>query len=128
MTSDTRAMGAELARRLDRLAKDLLTEAARALRDVGEETLAASKDLVPVDTGALQDSGRFVLGVEQGKVLLRIIYGGADVDYAADVHEDFEVEHKNGGQAKFLETPVMAAASTLAGDVASKIDLRRAVR
>lgn len=75
---------------------------------------AAKRDYVPVDTGALRNSGfvnlpvltGFVgLGVSGGYVELG--FGGPSAPYALLVHEDLTKRHRVG-QAKYLTIPVLA--------------------
>jgi hypothetical protein len=74
-----------------------------ALNDVAQQILTRSQVLVPVRTGALRDSGYITSGDQGGYPSVKITYGGGDVPYAYQVHEDLEMRHPNGGQAKFLE-------------------------
>jgi hypothetical protein len=74
-----------------------------ALNEVAQQVLDRSQDLVPVKTGALRDSGYITSGEQGGYPSVTITYGGGDVPYAYKVHEDLEMRHPNGGQAKFLE-------------------------
>jgi hypothetical protein len=80
--------------------------------------LNESKELVPVDTAALKDSGRVELpNVSPDGISVEITYGGAAAPYALFVHEDMTMDHSPSkptavtgrprrGQAKFLEIPV----------------------
>jgi hypothetical protein len=67
--------------------------------------LAASQQLVPVDTGALKESG-FVddPAVSGGHVVDRI---GYDTPYALQQHE-LNYRHPHGGQRKYLGEPLEA--------------------
>ncbi len=77
----------------------ILAEAALALLD--------SKEIVPVDTSALKQSGNLKpLRVEGKAVEVVIGYGGVAAPYAVEVHENLEARHKPGKSAKFLEIPV----------------------
>lgn len=76
--------------------------------------LDASQPLVPVEEGVLKASGRVVRD-ETGQA---VTYGKDDDgdgthapsnQYAAIQHEDLTLNHPNGGQAKFLETPMHSA-------------------
>lgn len=77
------------------------------------KVLAQAKELVPIDTSALQESGHVedwsVGGVANWKSInMFIAFGGLTsiqfVDYAVFVHEDLQAHHPHG-QAKFLEQP-----------------------
>lgn len=59
---------------------------------------AASNDLVPDLTGALQASSRVTVDASRG--VATVSY---DTDYAVAVHEDLTASHDDG-QAKWLET------------------------
>ena len=69
-------------------------------RRAAEKLLEWSKLLVPVDTGRLRRSGKVVRSGNQ----INVIY---DTPYAARQHEDLTLNHPNGGQAKFLEQPLL---------------------
>lgn len=75
----------------DRASKNGFRRGARTM-------LAASQQLVPVDTGALQASA----SVEENDDELRIVY---KEPYAAIVHEKMSLKHPDG-QAKYLEQAV----------------------
>lgn len=86
----------------------------------GQGILTQSRELCPVDTGALRASGYVSVPVRQGQYLvMEIGYGGvaAQVNpktgqstdgYALIVHENLEAFHPVG-QAKYLEVPFNAA-------------------
>jgi hypothetical protein len=85
-----------------------ITDAApEALKLALEPTFRASQEQVPVDTGALKDSGYLEI-VRRGKnSVVEIGYGrNGFPDYAAVVHEDTTVPHKSPTKAKFLEDPL----------------------
>jgi len=93
----------------------LLTQGGRgAVQAMGQAILAEaslalleSKELVPVDTSALKQSGNLKpLRVEGKSVEVVIGYGGVAAPYAVEVHENLEARHKPGKSAKFLEIPV----------------------
>jgi HK97 gp10 family phage protein len=54
----------------------------RGVEKAGNEILASAKSLVPVLTGALQDSGTFEID-DSG--VGHVVFGGGEVDYAAYV-------------------------------------------
>lgn len=101
-----------------------------AVHQAAETILDASRDLVPVDTGALRDSGR----VSQDGLEATISYGAEDgagrdgqdtAAYAVPQHERMDFTHPNG-QAKFLEVPLHANAERAAEIIAA--ELRRALQ
>jgi len=92
-------------------------EVAAALKTEAELTMTESKKEVPVDTGALRDSG-FVdePKISGGDISVRLGYGGVatkvnektgeiTTTYAVIVHEDMKAHHVVG-KAKFLEDPI----------------------
>ncbi len=91
-------------------------EVAAALKTEAELTMTESKKEVPVDTGALKDSGFVDEPKIQGdNISIRLGYGGVatkreangeiTVTYAIIVHEDLNAHH-TVGKAKFLEDPL----------------------
>jgi hypothetical protein len=68
---------------------------------------AESQRLVPVDTGALHDSGYLNTGWEGNRAVAEIGYApGGIPDYAVKVHEDLEARHKPPTKAKFLQDAI----------------------
>ena len=101
-----------------------------------EETMAASKPLVPVDHGFLVGSGHVQLPVFDGdSVSVGFGYGGVagsgnqgetnaeDVGYAVYVHEDLTKHHPHG-QAKYLEQPLNERKSDMSDRLAARIEER----
>ena len=101
------------------------------LQQQADAILEASQPLVPVDTGSLQASGRVetpVLAGPVGEVTIR--YGGSEGfqgriprNYAIRVHEDLSMNHPRGGQAKYLETAVLAATDAVVPGLAEALRL-----
>jgi hypothetical protein len=102
-------------------------QAARAaMYQLGEEIMAESKRLVPVDLGTLRSTGIVELPVERGGAVVVVLgYGGPAAPYALVQHEDLSLKHPEGGQAKYLEQPFLALAPTLTDRVAAAV--RKAV-
>lgn len=102
---------------------DAETALGRALYEEANRIFNQSQALVPVDTGALRSSGMVTLPEQspQGPSVT-IGYGGAAAPYAIYVHERLDLNHPNGGQAKYLEEPVLAAADGIAGRLADTLD------
>lgn len=76
-----------------------------------QDVLRESKRIVPVDTGALKNSGRVEKpSVSARGVSVEITYGGAAAPYALYVHEDPDAQHAAGKTYKFLEIPAMQRA------------------
>ena len=100
-----------------------------AMHGFATKILNESKKLVPVDTGALRNSG-IVEGpkIDEDSVEVEITYGGDAKAYAGVVHEDMTMSHSptemtkitkkpRRGQAKYLEIPVKANEDNFARDV-----------
>lgn len=82
--------------------------------DATNQLLAMSNDLVPVDTGALRDSGVAAVADELTVVHGEVAYGttGTTDIEAIEQHERLDFAHPVG-QAKFLEQPFYANANDL---------------
>jgi hypothetical protein len=69
--------------------------------------MAESQEIVPYRTGELHDSGEVDRPVTTGSgIHVKLHYGSPTVRYALKQHEDLQLQHPNGGQPKFLETPL----------------------
>jgi len=101
---------------LDRL-KDRFQSAAPAIRQevskelyrFGEEVMAVSKLRVPVDTGALMNTGKVAPPEIQGEeVAVTLGYGDESVGYALFVHENMNNVKwtRPGSGPKYLENPL----------------------
>lgn len=114
----------------------ILRAAARAGTEEGEAIMAASKEIVPVDTGVLRASadavGINVIPNGDG-VEIAFGYGGAASHYSIVQHETPHVgpgepkgpfigyEHREPTTWKFLERPVMEATEGFESRIASRI-------
>lgn len=122
---------------VDYAVKEHLSAASAALTEEAEAIMSASKELVPVDSGALIGSG--VVGdPEVGiyQVEVEMGYGGAAASYAIVQHETPTVgpgdpkgpfigyEHAPGKSDKFLEIPLMEAAEGFATRLAERMRRR----
>lgn len=105
----------------------MLTAAAQALNEVAEETMTASKELVPVQYGVLKGSGKVSETATPSSLKTQLTYG---TEYAVYVHEIPPPPLKSPkgrsathrvGQWKYLETPVKRRQGTLAQDIANKM-------
>lgn len=84
-------------------------ELARALHREAERIMRTSKQEVPVDTGALRDSGYVEPAtITAAGVEVILGYGGAAIPYALRQHEELSYAH-TVGKAKYLEDPWKAA-------------------
>jgi hypothetical protein len=113
--------------RLEHSVDKMRREVARGLYAAGEEVMTASKEIVPVDTGALKSTGVVLQPVISGdRIDVLLGYGGParnktgkDVGYAWYVHENLEGHHFHGnGQAKYLERPLMEKVADIARKIA----------
>lgn len=93
--------------------------AGAALRAEAEIEMTEAKRRTPVRTGVLRNSGTVTGPNAEGEVLLS--FGGAAEEYAIEIHENMEMFHPRGGQAKFLESVVLESAPYLAQRVAERI-------
>lgn len=87
----------------------------RGLRLAGELVLDDSNRLVPLDEGTLERSGRVT---DNGVDTVAVSY---DTAYAVRQHEDMNLRHPNGRQAKFLETALGKNRGKIAALVAREI-------
>ena len=107
-----------------------------AIREIAEEVMTASQELVPVDLSALKNSKVIGSIVRSGQdVSITMGYGGQAAAYAEAVHEHPSdhspaswaggVNWKTPGTGpKFLERPVIEAQRTFADDVGDRIKTR----
>ncbi len=101
--------------------RDAKHEVAKELYQFGEEVMADSKTIVPVDTGALMSTGHVTLPVESGDVIeVTAGYGDESTNYALYVHEELQAPSggpinwtRPGSGPKYLERPAMAKAPEL---------------
>jgi hypothetical protein len=86
----------------------------RGLEKAARAILEESQKIVPVETGTLKRSGFVEV---QGD---RVAVGYTDRKATA-AHENMKVRYDNGKRAKFLEEPLNASSSLVAGSVAKEI-------
>ena len=116
----------EIRREFEGRAEDLRQALGEALWTEAEIEMTESKMLVPVDTGALRDTGkvdRLEFTPEGIEVVLKfggLAPNGTLVDYAAAVHEDAEMFHDDG-QAFFLSSVLDDSADDMLGRVAARV-------
>lgn len=88
--------------------------------------MAASKQLVPVDTAQLMISGEVLEPeVTDAGVTIALVYGTSEPtsNYAIVQHERLDFNHPSGGQAKYLEQPLLAMADDLTRTLAETVKL-----
>jgi len=94
----------------------------RALVQVSQNVLNASKAIVPVDTGTLKNSGRVEKPKSEGSLTtVEITYGGAASQYALIVHENPSATHKGGQTYHYLKIPFDAATPTFERDIKERL-------
>lgn len=92
-----------------------LTAALEAGMQAGVDLLLEkSNELAPYDDGDLHESGQAVAEGTSGAV-------GYSAEHAVKQHERLDFNHPRGGQAKFLETAMLANASEIQSAIAEKL-------
>jgi len=88
-----------------------------ALRETAKHIRREAKKIVPVKEGYLKKGITYrVVRIGEHIDMAAMIRasskdGGSKREYAQIIHEDLEANHPNGGQAKFIETPMKQAVS-----------------
>jgi len=100
----TRRNFGRVAKTIRKYRDELVKEGGRALREIGEEMMTDIKASrpgrgVPVDFGALRDSGRAIGPRSDATVLLT--FGGPSAPYALVQHERLDFAH-DVGEARYL--------------------------
>lgn len=90
----------------------------RGLAKAGHFLLMKARELAPVDTGKLWESG-FVL--KQGYGDKTKITVGFNTPYALIVHEDLDAKHAEGKSAKYLEIPTRLYADEIQKIIADEV-------
>lgn len=87
----------ELSQRFRTLEAALVPALAAALHERAQVLLVTSQPLVPVVTGALQQSGQvFSPEINGAEIAVAVTYGANDVPYAHSVHENLRSGHTGG--------------------------------
>jgi hypothetical protein len=111
------------------LVREFPREAARAEKAEMNIEKKESMKRTPVEEGDLRDSHVVQEPViSRGIIRCDITVGNENVDYAYEQHEDLDLNHPNGGQAKFLESTLLESAPHMAGRLAKRIELRNLVK
>ncbi len=113
----------ELIAALNRMPEATMRAAGGSLKRRGEHVIGRSQEeFVPVDVGTLRDSAFVEDPVFAGnEVTVDLGFGGAAEDYALRQHEDLSLRHPNGGQAKYLERPLLEEAPGMLAEIAADI-------
>ena len=92
-----------------------------AMRTVMEEKRTIVVKRTPKDTGTLRNTihvdGPHVRG---RRITVMIVAGGPAAPYAVVQHENLQFKHKEG-QAKYLESVILEARSTIGRDIAALV-------
>lgn len=113
ITVDRRSLRS-FSKQVTALANVVSEDMANAAVEFAENVLAASNELIPVDTGTAASSAGYTIEPAYNGVRVRFGYavsnnptnprtGESASTYVNTLHEDLSVPHSNG-QAKFLET------------------------
>ena len=123
----------ELIRTLKRIERRNPVVVAAALFQEGEKIMADSKEnFVPVDLGALKNSGRVSKPELKQPISVTLSYGGVAKAYALAVHEHPSGHSPpswsggvtfNRGGPKYLEKPVMEAVPEFLRNIGNKVRL-----
>lgn len=112
----------ELIQLLSRFDGQARATAKRTLYTVANPIMTEAKKITPVYTGNLRGSGQVQQPEERGDTIsVTLGFGNTAVKYAIFVHEKLNARHKAPTQAKFLERPLLEAASTIEGRMAVEI-------
>lgn len=115
----------QLLRTLRRLPDRAGIATAGALYAEANQIMRASQQVVPRDTGVLAGSGTVGFpDVRGSRITVQLGYGGAASAYALYIHEGQESWNWNvpGTGPKYLERPVLQAASGMARRLADRIE------
>lgn len=89
---------------LEEWGQETRDRALAGVKDAGQYVLGRAVDIVPLDTGALSNSGKAQV---DSRSLTSVI--SFDTPYAVEVHENMSIPHSPGRTAKYLEIPLMSA-------------------
>ena len=97
------------------LSAKLAQAALEGLRDGGEHVLKLARDVVPIEEGTLERSGRVT---DDGESTVAVSF---DTPYAVRQHEDLTLQHDSGRSAKYLERPAAQAKDDVGRLVAASV-------
>ncbi len=113
----------EMKANLKKVGPNARAQVVAAVEAEANRMLEEAKARVPVETGALRDSGTVTM-VETGSTVKAVIsFGNDEVDYAVEVHENLDAHHEHGGQAKFLESVLDEGARQVLPNLAKQVQL-----
>lgn len=109
--------------KLQRMARMIPNEVARALYEEAGIEAKESQRRTPVDTGELRGSHLVKKPEISGRNITVVIeVGGPAAPYAWHVHENLEAYHKVG-RSKYLESTILESKAFMAARIARRIDL-----
>lgn len=110
----------------ERILNKARSGAASELAAIGEEIMTDSKQVVPVDTGNLMNTGHVApVEEEPDGVSVTLGYGGPAASYAMLVHEDLTPNRnwsRPGSGPKYLENPTRQKEPEIPGRLAAAIN------
>lgn len=87
------------------------------------EIFRKSQQQVPYRYGYLAGSGRVdPPTLVNGEIVVQIFYGGAAAPYALWVHENRDMNFRNGRKAKYLYDPVMERVGVFDKNIARRVE------
>lgn len=98
-----------------KVARAAKTGSTRGVKEGADQLLEASNRKVPLEDGALEQSGRVSID-SQGRAAVSY-----DTPYAVDQHEDLSLNHDAGRTAKFLENAGNTEAMRIRDLIAAEI-------
>ena len=119
--------GPDLQSAIENAFSNMRPELLGVLTEEGEEIMAVSQEIVPVDEGILKDSGGLYGSEDNSEgVFVRLGYGGAASSYALVQHETppHIFSHTDGRTWKYLERPVYDAVTTMGARLAGRLAAR----
>lgn len=115
----------QLARKLEKLAKKMPLESARALYMEAQIEMTEAKNRTPREFGPLRASGFVTFPEIKGRTItVTLAFGGAAAGYAVYVHEIVGLNHPIG-QDHFLSSTLNESVPHMAKRIAARIDLNR---
>jgi hypothetical protein len=123
----------EMKANLEGLVAGFPLEARRAMNAILERKVVIVQGRTPVKSGNLKATIRKSVSLAKARgapnISGTIIAGGGPkkVAYARMVHENLKARHRVG-QAKYLESVLLEAVPTVGGELATEIELKKAMR
>lgn len=117
----------QLSKKLERMAKKVPLEAARALYMEAQVEMTEAKKRTPVEFGPLRASGFVSLPDVKGRLItVTLSFGGVAAGYAIYVHEIVGLNHPIG-QDHFLSSTLNESIPYMAQRIGRRIELNRMI-